>query len=158
MRKLWAGVVVATLTLVGLTPTADARTVKAKPAIVHEVDISGLLARIDVIRETGDSDDAVVLAFWLEGADTAEINRAVCIRHAETNPQYFGSGIGVVNSHGDSGPMQINRRTWEPVARAMGYTWDQVVWDPWVNALVATEVWWRAGYQFTDWSTLRRCR
>lgn len=157
MKKVLAGLVLAVSLVAGLTPgTADARYVKLKPAIVHEDEISGLLTRIDNIRATGDSDDAVLLAFWLEGATTKEITQALCIRSWETPGT---NGVGVVNkrNHEDSGPMQINRRYWKAVAEAMGYTWDEVIWDPWVNAIVATEVWWRAGYSFTPWSTAWRC-
>ena len=161
MRKLTALLLTAmTVLSVLVVPatSASAATVRTMVAIESPEAIWGLHYRITQIRETGDSDGAVLLAFWLAGASTDEILQALCIRNHETNPQWFGDGLGVVNSHGDSGPMQINYRSWHNRAESIGYPWDLVVNDPWFNALMSVHIWIVSGYSFSPWSTLKYCR
>ncbi len=156
--KLLAAASLLAAITTGLPETASARVIKESPMVsASDADLAGLLYRIDNIIDTDDSDDAVVLAFWLAGANTEEIVTALCIRHHETNPRYFGSGLGVKSRTNDWGPMQINRPTWEGVALQMGYDWYNVSWNPWANAQVAVEIWWRHGYSFKAWTTYKYC-
>lgn len=179
MRKLTALLLTAitvSSVLVVNTDTATAFPVRQMMVIESPEAIEGLHTRITQIRDTGDSDGAVLLAFWLAGADTDELMQALCIRSHETPAgdhligdadhvrgyyySYSDNGLGVINAwnHEDSGPMQINRPTWQARAEAIGYPWGLVLTDPWFNALMSVHIWISAGYKFTPWSTLKYCR
>lgn len=87
------------------------------------------------------SRDAIT-KWFPDWAEAKAIRVANC--ESRLNPKAISSGGA------NWGLFQLNRRTWEPTARSMGYTWDQVL-DPYINSKLALQIYKAAGNSFSPW-------
>jgi hypothetical protein len=88
-----------------------------------------------------ESRDAIT-KWFPDWAEAKAIRVADC--ESGLNPDAISPGGG------NWGLFQLNRTTWEPTARSMGYTWSQVL-DPYINSKIALQVYKAAGNSFSPW-------
>lgn len=101
----------------------------------------GLLVGASGCTPEATSRDAIV-KWFPDWAEAKAIRVADC--ESGLNPQAVSSGGG------NWGLFQLNRRTWEPTVRSMGYSWDQTL-DAYINSKVALHIYKAAGNSFSPW-------